>query len=152
MGTGPHVIATFDFDSGIEVVNFPEFYQGNLISKANPTFELVGVPAVIPLLYEAVDDTRQIGSKSIGTNPLLKVFDVNIVLVYGDDVVRGFDYSKCRVVDYMIKTEHDLEESFYKGFALTNEFDFECQGYHPFDPKYNALFEVVKADTESSID
>ena len=52
----------------------------------------------------------------------------------------------------MIKTEHDLEESFYKGFALTNEFSFECLGYEPYDPKYNALFKVVKADTESTID
>ena len=152
MGTGPHVIATFDFDSGTEVVNFPEFYQGNLISKANPTFGFVGVPSVTPLLYGAVDDARQIGSKSSGVSALTKLFDVNIVLVYGDDVVRGFDYSKCRIVDYVVKTEHDLEESFYKGFALTNEFDFECLGYEPYDPKYNALFEVVKADTESSLD
>jgi hypothetical protein len=149
---GIHNEVTFHFRDGTEVVNFPEFYQGNLISKANPTFELVGVPAETPLLYEAVDDIRQIGSKSSGTYSLSKLFDVNIVLVYGDDIVRGFDYSKCRIVDYMIKTEHDLEESFYKGFALTNEFHFECLGYHPYDPKYDALFQVPKADTQSSID
>jgi len=28
----------------------------------------------------------------------------------------------------------DLEESFYKGFAMTNEFYFECLGYRPIDP------------------
>ncbi len=152
MGTGPHVIATFDFDSGTEVIDFPEFYQGNLISKASPTFELVGVPSETPLLYGVVDDTRWVGSTSTGVSSLVELFDVNLVLVYGDDVVRGFDYSKCRIVDYVVKTEHDLEESFYKGFALTNEFDFECLGYTPYDPKYDALFEVIKADTESSID
>ena len=42
MGTGPHVVATFDFASGTEVIDFPEFHQGNLITIANPTFELVG--------------------------------------------------------------------------------------------------------------
>jgi len=152
MGTGPHMIATFDFDGGTEVIDFPEFYQGNLIAKANPTFELVGVPGVTPLLYDAVDQTATIGPKSTGVSSPSELFDVNLVLVYGDDVVRGFDYSKCRIVDYMIKTEHDLEESFYKGFALTNEFHFECLGYHPYDPKYDALFQVPKADTQSSID
>jgi len=74
------------------------------------------------------------------------------VLVYGDDVVRGFDYKKCHVTDYMVKTEHDAEESFYKGFALTNEFDFECLGYQPYDPLYNALFETTKAKIESTLD
>ena len=50
MGTGPHAIATFDFNSGIEVIDFPEFHQGNLIARANPTFKLVGVPSETPLL------------------------------------------------------------------------------------------------------
>ena len=151
MGTGPHVIATFNFDSGTEVIDFPEFHQGNLIARANPTFELVGVPGIMPLLYDVVDHTRESGSHSSGTSSLKKLFDVNLSLAYGDDVIRSFDYTKCRVVDYMVKTEHDTEESFYKGFALTNEFYFECQGYHPSDPKYDALFETSYANTESSI-
>ena len=152
MGTGPHVIATFDFESGIEVVDFPEFHQGNLIARANPTFELVGIPGITPLLYDVVDQTRESGSKSTGVSSLVELFDVNLVLAYDDDIVRGFDYTKCHIVDYVIKTEHDGEESFYKGFALTDEFYFECQGYHPFDPKYDALFEVSRANTESSLD
>ena len=145
MGTGPHVIATFNFDSGSEVVDFPEFHQGNLIARANPTFELVGVPGVTPLLYDVVDSTRITGPNSSGVSSLVELFDVNLVLAYGDDVVRGFDYTKCRIVDYVVKTEHDGEESFYEGFALTNEFYFECQGYRSFDPKYDALFEVFES-------
>lgn len=152
MGTGPHVIATFNFDTGMEVVDFPEFHQGNLITKASPTFQLVGVPGSTPLLYDAVDRSMDNVSKSTGVNSLEKLFDVNLILVYGKDVVRGFDYTQCRTVDYVIKTEHDLEESFYKGFALTNEFHFECLGYDPYDPIFDALSEVPKAHNSSSID
>ena len=150
MGTGPHIIATFDFDSGIEVVEFPEFYQGNLITRANPTFQLVGVPDITPMLYDAVDKSRLVSSKSTGLNPLDELFDVNLVLVYHNKIVRGFDYSQCRIVDYVIKTEHDGEESFYNGFALTNEFYFECKGYTPYDPIYASLTDTAKAKTESS--
>lgn len=152
MGNGPNVIATFDFDDGVEVVNFPEFHQGNLIAKANPTFELVGVPGVTPLLYDVVDTTKKAGSKTTGVSSLVELFDVNLVLVYDAEVVRGFDYTNCRIVDYVIKTEHDGDESFYKGFALTNEFHFECQGYSPYDPKYDELFAIPKANTPSSLD
>lgn len=151
MGTGPHVIATFDFDSGTEIIDFPEFHQGNLIARANPSFELVGVPGITPLLYDVADRTRESGPNSSGASLSRELFNVHLVLAYGDDVVRGFDYTKCRITDYVVKTEHDTEESFYKGFALTNEFYFECQGYHPSDPKYDALFEISQANTESSL-
>jgi len=151
MGTGPHMIATFDFNSGTEVVDFPEFYQGNLIARANPTFTLVGVPGVTPLLYDVVDRAQESGPKTTGVSSNVELFNVHLVLAYGDDVVRGFDYTKCRVVDYIVRTEHDGDESFYKGFALTDEFYFECHGYEPFDPKYDALFATSHAKTESSV-
>ena len=152
MGTGPHAITTFDFSSGVEVIDFPEFYQGNLITRANPTFKLVGVPGETPLLYNAVDNARKVGSKSTGVSTTEELFDVHVVLAYGNNIIRGFDYTKCHVTDYMIKTEHDSEESFYEGFALTNEFDFECLGYHPYDPMYDSLFKTTKAKTESTFD
>ena len=153
MGTGPHMIATFDFDSGIEVVDFPEFNQGNLIAKANPTFELVGVPGMTPLLYNAVDEAKKSQSKITGVTSSKNLFDVNLTLVNGDHTVRSFDYSKCRIVDYVLKTEHDLEEIFYKGFALTNEFNFECQGYAPINSYYGEMFKIPQStETESSND
>lgn len=153
MGTGPHVIATFDFDGGTEVIDFPEFNQGNLISKANPTFNLVGVPGVTPLLYNAVDMAKQSQSKITGTTSSKDLFDVNLALVNGEHTVRVFDYSKCRIVDYVLKTEHDLEESFYFGFALTNEFYFECQGYTPVNAHYGKIFDIPQSSgTESSKD
>ncbi|MFB5617946.1 MAG: hypothetical protein ACE5Q4_04730 [Nitrosopumilus sp.] len=152
MGSGPQVVATFEYHGITEVVSFPEFYQGNLISKSNPTFELVGVPAQTPLLYAAVDDAHKTLSRGTGVFSGENLFDVNIALVQGHDVNRAFDYSKCRIVDYVIKTEHDLEESFYNGFALTNEFHFECLGYDPSDKQYHSLFSTEKANTESTKD
>ncbi|MCH9657706.1 hypothetical protein K0U27_03240 [archaeon] len=152
MGSGPRVIATFDFDDDVEVVDFPEFHQDSSLGKANPTFHLVGVPRSTPLLYDAVDHSLDNPARSTGINSLEGLFDVNLVLVYGEDVVRGFDYDKCHIVNYTVKTEHDLEESFYRGFALTNEFWFECMGYHPYDPVFDALSETPKVVTHSSID
>ena len=153
MGKGPHVIASFEFEGGsIEAIDFPELYQGNLIAKANPTFTLVGVPAKTPLLYGVVDNSRKYDPKSTGVSATEELFDVNLILVYGKDVVRGFDYKKCHVTDYMVKTEHDAEESFYKGFALTNEFHFECLGYRPYDPLFEEMFVTDKANNESSIE
>ena len=151
MGTGPHMIATFDFDAGKEIVDFPEFYQGNLISRGNPTFQLTGVPGVTPLLNDVVDNSRKTGAKITGINPLTELFDVNLSLVYGIETIRSFDYNNCRVIDYVIKTEHDAEESFYNGFALTNEYHFECQGYHPVNSS-DLSPKQSKAKSESSID
>ena len=152
MGTGPHVIATFDFDSDVEVVDFPEFYQNNSLGRANPSFHLVGVPGSTPLLYDAVDQTLDNPAKSTGANSLERLFDVNLILMYGDDIARGFDYNQCHIVNYVVKTEHDLEESFYRGFALTNEFYFECMGYHPYDPAFDDLSEISHTNMFSSVD
>ena len=45
------------------------------------------------------------------------------------------------------------EESYAKNkFALENLFEFECQGYHPNNPTYDAMYAVEPADTESSKD
>lgn len=151
MGMGPHAIATFDFNGYTEAIDFPEFYQGNLIARANPAFQLVGSPGMTPMLYAAVDDARKTGSKSTGVSATDKMFDVNVSMMYGDVIARGYDYSNCRIVDYVIKTEHDSEESFYNGFALTNEFHFECLGYSPIDP-HLGTDDPSKGKNESSKD
>ena len=150
MGHGPNVSVIFDLESGIEEISFTEFYQGNLAARANPTVQLVKVLGGTPLLYDVADDTRETGAKFTGVSPLVELFDAKILLSYGDNVVRGFDYSKCRIVDYVIKTEHDADESFYKGFALTNEFYLECEGYHPFNPTYEQMEKTEKAKSVSS--
>ena len=153
MGTGAHAIATMTFNNGVEVVDFPVFEQtGNLLSRNNPSLEFVGVPGYYPMLYAAIDANLKNGPNSSGVNENSVLFDVDVDLAYDAKIIRGYSYSDCRVVDYVIKTQHDKEESYFKGFALTNEFHLECKGYHPNNPMYDAMFVVEKANTQSSLD
>ena len=153
MGTGAHAIATITFNDGVEVIDFPVFEQtGNILSKNNPSLEFVGVPGYYPILYAATDANLKNGPDSSGVNGNSILFDVDVDLVYDDKIIRGYNYSDCRVVDYVIKTQHDKEASYFKGFALTNEFHIECKGYLPNNPMYDAMFVVEKGNTQSSLD
>ncbi len=69
-----------------------------------------------------------------------------------DKVLRGFNYVDCRVADYVVESERDKEDGYFKGFALANTFDIACQGYHPNNPIYDAMFSTEKADTQSTFD
>jgi len=151
-GTGPKAVAIFTYDHGIEVIDFPIFDQGEILVKSGPTFELEGVVGDFPLLYKHVDDNLALTSTT-GANNFLDLFNVDVDLVNGDKTIRGFNYIDCRVVDYMVQTQRDKEESYFKGFVLSNTFSFECQGYHPNNPVYDAMFvTTTKADTISSTD
>jgi hypothetical protein len=144
LGTGPRAIATFTYDNGVEVIDFPIFEQDTVLVKSRPSFELEGVVLDTPMLYKAVDDNLSLTSTT-GPNNFLDLFQIDVELVYDDKVVRGFNYVDCRVVDYNVKTQRDKEESYFKGFALSNTFDFECQGYHPNVPLYDAMFNTYKS-------
>ena len=91
------------------------------------------------MLYNQVDKNLKL-SKSIGFSNFLGEFNVDVELVNGDKVVRGFNYVDCRVTDYDVKSQRDKESSYWKGFALSNTFEFECKGYHPNVPTYDAMF------------
>jgi len=140
------------YNNGVETIEFPIFRQGDILSKANPTFELRGIVGDYPLLYKRVDDNLKIQSGS-GSNSMIELFSVDVNLVTGE-LVRGFNYSKCRVVDYVVASLVDKEENyFFEEFALENTFDFECQGYHPNNPMYDVMLNPYnKAETISSLD
>ena len=152
MANGLRVMTTITYNNGVETLEFPIFRQGNVLSKANPTFELEGIVGDYPFLYKRVDDNLKIQSGS-GANKMIELFDVDVNLVNGE-IVRGFNYSKCRVVDYVVASDMNKEESYIKGkFALENTFDFECQGYHPNNPMYDLMLNPnTKAETISSLD
>ena len=152
MANGLRVMTTFTFSNAVEKLEFPIFKQGDVLSKANPTFELEGIVGDYPLLYKRVDDSLSLQSVS-GANMMTELFDVDVNLVNGE-IVRGFNYSNCRVVDYDVGSDMNKEESYIKGnFALENTFDFECQGYHPNNPIYDIMFNTyTKSDTISSND
>ena len=152
MAEGLRVKTVFTFNNGVEKLEFPIFRQGDVLSKANPTFELEGIVGDYPLLYKRVDENLKLQSVS-GANLMTELFDIDVNLVNGD-LVRGFNYSNCRVIDYDIGSDMNKEENYIKGhFALENTFDFECQGYHPNNPIYDVMFNsYVKSNTISSND
>ena len=166
-----HAVATFTFASGQEVIDFPDFDQNSIVgvrsaenqeTKKNvdpvsrqfsviPTFELAGIVGNTPMLYDTVDKNLKLQGQT-GSHQNLDLFSVDIELMVGDDVVRGFNYNECRVTDYVVQSQRDKEESYFKGFALSNTFDFECQGYHPNNPIYDAMYEVDSGKNISSMD
>jgi len=152
MANGLRVMTTLTFNNGVEKLEFPIFKQGDVLSKANPTFELEGIVGDYPLLYKRVDDNLKLQSIS-GANLMTELFEVDVNLVNGE-LVRGFNYSNCRVVDYDIGSAMNKEENYIKGqFALENTFDFECQGYHPNNPIYDMMFQSdYKSQTVSTSD
>ncbi len=134
-----HAIATFTFADGQEIIDFPLFEQDGILVRSNPSFELKGIVGNHPLLYQAVDENYRLQSLS-GANLIIDLFQVDVDLMVGNEVVRGFNYAECRITDYVVESERDKEDGYFKGFALENTFEFECQGFHPNNPVYDAMF------------
>lgn len=161
---GLSAFVTFTFDDGVETVEFSMFKQSEVLTgteetsddaftrKASyPTLELRGIVGDYPMLYNHVDNNLSIQGM-IGNNNR-NLVDIDVKIVSGDEEIRGFNYSNCRSTDYVVSTEPNKEESYVKNkFALENIFDFECQGYHPNNPIYDAMFDFEKAKTTSSKD
>jgi hypothetical protein len=161
---GLDVISTFTFADGVETIEFSMFKQSEVLSitedtntetvtdKATyPTIEFRGIVGDYPILYHHVDDKNKIQGMA-GTS-LVDLVDIDVDLISDGEVIRGFNYVNCRAIDYKIETNPNSEESYVKNkFTLENVFDFECQGYHPNNPTYDAMYEVEKANTPSSKD
>lgn len=152
MANGTRLIATFTFNNGVETIEFPIYRQGNILAKSNPTFELEGIVGDYPILYNAIDQNLKLQGV-LGANTLSDLFDVDVNIVDKNEVVRGFNYSNCRVIDYVVASDMNVEENYIKKvFALENTFEFECQGYHPNNPWFDKMFDTSKSKTQSSLD
>lgn len=168
---GLDAIATFTFVDGTETIEFSMFKQSEVLTATEnvnnengntavaaekftrkttyPTLELRGIVGNYPMLYKNVDDTMKIQGVQGTSN--LDLVDIDVDLISDGKVIRGFNYNNCRAIDYTVETETNKEESYVKNkFALENIFDFECQGYTANNPAYDAMFNVEKANTESS--
>ena len=160
-------IAKFTSAYAVETIEFTMFEQSDVITTSErvssddtfnkksvyPTFELRGVVGDYPILYNYVDDNRRLHHVG-GATSMRDFVDVEIKIVKDGDTLRGFDYSHCRPLDYVVTTETDKEESYVKNkFALINIFEFECQGYHPNNPVYDLMHNTYdKADTLNTND
>ena len=170
---GLQTITTFTFADGIETIEFSMFKQNEILTvteKVNddngntsvaaeaftrkvtyPTIEFRGIVGDYPLLYNHVDDGLKI--QGVGGTSNRNLVNIDVDIISDGDVIRGFNYTNCRAINYDVDTDANKEESYAKNkFALENLFEFECQGYHPNNPAYDAMYTVKQADTESSKD
>jgi len=170
---GLSAITTFTSADGTETIEFSMFKQSEILTATEdvfvevpgkstvdsnflgkttyPTLELRGVVGDYPILYNHVDENIKVQGV-VGTG-LSDLVDIDVDLVSDGKVIRGFNYNNCRAIDYTVETETNKEESYVKNkFALENIFEFECQGYHPNNPTYDAMFDIEKSNTESTSD
>ncbi|MHA7734716.1 hypothetical protein [Nitrosopumilus sp. S6] len=170
---GLDVITTFTLPSGVEIIEFSMFKKSKVLTSTEnvnnengqktvaadkftrktvaPTLELRGIIGDYPMLYNYVD--KNIKYQTVKGTALKDLADIDVEIVSNGEVIRGFNYSNCRVTDYKVETDPNTEESYVKNkFALENIFDFECQGYTPNNPIYDAMFEVQKGNNLSSND
>jgi len=159
---GLSAFTTFTFADGTETIEFSMFKQSNVLSitedtgnesirnkSTYPTLELRGIVGNYPMLYKHLDDNRKI--QSVAGTQNKELVDIDVDLVSDEGVVRGFNFNHCRAIEYTVSTNPNNEESYVKNkFAVENIFEFECQGYHPNNPAYDAMFKVDKASTEST--
>ena len=170
---GLDVVTTFTFGDGVETVEFSMFKQNEVLTateKVNddngdkdvaadaftrktvyPNIELRGIVGDYPLLYNHLDDNQKM--KGVIGTQLKDLADIDVQIVSNGEVIRGFNYNNCRATNYAVETDTNKDESYVKNkFALETVIDFECQGYHPNNPIYDAMFEIESADNITSAD
>ena len=170
---GLSTLTTFTFPDGVEIVEFSMFKQNEILTsteKVNddngqkalaadaftrkvtyPTIEFRGIVGDYPLLYNHVDENRKI--QGVSGTQFRNLVDIDVDIVSDGQVLRGFNYVNCRAINYDVDNDANKEESYAKNkFALENLFEFECQGYHPNNPTYDAMYIVEPATNESSLD
>jgi len=147
----------FSFREAIEESDGFQVYKqmsGFDRNSESPAFKLEGVMDFDrPYLYEAVDMAFERGMSNVQHS--YAQFDVDVYLHKDGTTLRHFKYSDCSVSDYKVVTLFDKEEGWTtsKGFAIIDEFEFECSGYSPNNP----LMDLMKtngysAETTSSLD
>lgn len=152
--------ASFQFRGGNEVIAIQQFIQTGGFStttfdsadksksqsdaqvtlRTKPSFTLEKIASATPYLYQAADDAQKY-QLNAGFEYPTKYFDVRIFLTdaHGDDF-RTFDYTDCRVTGYNVTTRSDNEEGYTgKGFAIVEQYSFECNGYTPNNPVMDAM-------------
>ena len=156
MGGLTQVFATITMNDGEqEKINFPFFKQTSTVDikkqRLNPSFQLQNVVGDYPVLYKVVDLLRTRGSAGTDFQGL---FSVVVDIVHNEKLVKTYQYEQCRVASYDVDTSFNAEEGYVgsNGFALVGTYNFECTGYHPSNPSFEAMQVIEKANTISSSD
>lgn len=134
-------IATFDFDTGSERIEFHGFEINSGFGEsdsAGPSFSVERTLDYFPLLGKEIDNARKISAVPTSYN---SDFDIDIEFVNSEKILRNLEYADCRVTGMEIVTKSDKEEGFTgkSGFALVQETDFSCSGVTPNNSGYAEL-------------
>jgi len=150
------ITAVFEFKSGSEITQIQTFEQKRGFNINNkPVFKLVKVIGNTPLLYAVTDATQQYRGSVYSQFPAHLEFDVKILLANEGEILRSFEYEQCKVAKYKVGTESDKEEGYISGsmgFAVVDEFTFQCKSHNALNPLLEYLTETPEADTFSSKD
>ncbi len=101
------------------------------------------------------DETQQYRDNVYTAFPASLEFDVKILLANDGEVLRSFAYKECNVAKYKVVTESDREEGYISksmGFAVVDEFTFQCDSYEPLNPQLETMAEPSKTKSFSSKD
>ncbi len=162
--------ALFEFRDGTEIVPIQQFIQTSgfgtktltgaddpkapsaKTGRQTPTFTLEKIVGSTPYLYAAADQAQKY-QLNTGMEYPYKFFDVTIFVAVDGNVLRSFEYRDCKVTSYAVNTRSDNEEGYTgKGFAVVDQFTFECEGYVPLNPAMDKLNYTEKAKTIGSSD
>ena len=151
------ITGLFYFMDGAEISKFEVFRQvSGFQAKDIFVFELEKIVGSNPLLHKAADRAFLFRSSPAEIQDKTE-FDVKIVISQGSEQKRAFDYFDCYINDYSVFTRTDNEEGWTlvrnSGFAVVDQFEFQCQDMDPLNPVYEELISNKdEADTESSMD
>lgn len=150
------ITGIFYFLDGPEITKFEVFKQiSGFQTKETFVFELEKIVGSTPNLHKAADRAFSYRNSPTDVQDKRTEFDVKIVISQGSEQKRAFKYSGCYVSDYSVFTKTDNEEGWTqgKGFAVVDQFEFQCQDYHPLNPVYEDMISNKEfANTESSMD
>ena len=159
MGGLTQAFATITMENGDkEKINFPVFKQTSStttkisrIERLTPSFQLQGIVGDHPVLYKAVDQIRTRGPAGTDFQGL---FSVVVDIEHNNKLVKTYQYSQCRVTNYDADTSFNGEEGYVgsNGFALVGTYNFECTGYHPSNPSFDAMNVSEKAQNQNTSD
>jgi len=137
---------TFEFDNGIERIEFPIF---NTVSgfgeDDDPSFHVEGVVNRYPLLSSAIDNARDTRNSPGGPNT---DFNAKVEFVQdtflGDKILRAISFDDCNIEGSAITTYYENEEIFVGtgGAGIMQTIDFDCAGLNPLNPRYSEDMET----------
>ena len=142
--------STITFDT-VDKTKAKQDAQRSLTSK--PAFTIEKIAGATPYLYEAADEAQKY-QLNAGFEFQAKYFNAKVFLTdaNGKDF-RTFDYTNCRVTGYNVSTRSDNEEGYFgKGFAVVEQYAFECNGYTPNNPVMDKMDVKESAKTIGTSD